>query len=119
MTNKDQLPVIQLNYGASGGRFSQILYKLDNLRCAGKADHAVYPSENNQNVIEILQNDIQQNTNKVAKLKGRTAQTENGVKQNANEIAGLTRRTDKSENDIKVRVSVVSPNFLIEFSNYL
>ena len=108
MTNKDQLPVIQLNYGASGGRFSQIKYKLDNLRCAGKADLVVYPSEHDENIIDVIENVMRNNTNEVAKLK---AQTENSVQQNANEIAGLTRRTDKSENDIEVRVSVVSPIF--------
>ena len=87
LKNKDQLPVIQLNYGGSGGRFSQIKYKLDNLRCAGKSDLAVYPSERDENILDVIENVIRNNTNEVVELKGRT----------------------------EVRVSVVCPNFKSNF----
>ena len=45
LSNLDQLPVTQLNYGESDNRFSWILYKLGYLACSGKASTAVYPSE--------------------------------------------------------------------------
>jgi len=79
---------MQLNYGASNGRFSWILYKLENLRCAGKANGVIYPSEVYQNKIEEIEKDIEHNSI---------------------EISDLTERIDQTENDIEVRVS--RPNF--------
>ena len=76
---------MQLNYGASSGRFSWILYKVENLRCTGKAEGAVYPSEVYQNQIEEIENDIEKNSIEIAKL---------------------TERTDQTESDIEVRVSI-------------
>ena len=43
LTNKNQLPVSQLNYGDSAGRYSWIEYKLGPLICQGQG--VLYPSE--------------------------------------------------------------------------
>ena len=45
LSNKDQLPVTQLNYGDSESRYSWIFYSLGSLRCSGKSPNAMYPSE--------------------------------------------------------------------------
>ena len=45
LTAMNQLPVTQLAYGGSLGRFSFVLYKLGYLECIGKSSTAVYPSE--------------------------------------------------------------------------
>ena len=43
LTNKNQLPVSQLNYGDSAGRYSWIEYELGPLICQGQG--GLYPSE--------------------------------------------------------------------------
>ena len=45
LSSLSQLPVKTLNYGASEGRLSWILYRLGYLECTGKASGAKYPSE--------------------------------------------------------------------------
>ena len=45
LSNKNDLPIMQLNYGAGDGRFSFIAYQLGFLECTGKADVAEYPSD--------------------------------------------------------------------------
>ena len=77
---------MKLNYGGSDGRFSWILYKLENLKCWGKSDGVRYPSEYYQTKLETIENDIQQNTdqiteteNDISALKSRTADLEGEV----------------------------------------
>ena len=43
LTNKNELPVSQLNYGDSAGRYSWIEYELGPLICQGQG--GLYPSE--------------------------------------------------------------------------
>jgi len=43
LTNKNELPVSQLNYGDSAGRYSWIEYELGPLICKGQG--GLYPSE--------------------------------------------------------------------------
>ena len=80
------------------------MYTLDNLRCAGKDDGVVYPSEMYQNKLEVIENDIQQNANEISEFTGRIDNTETGIEQNTNEIAELTVRNDQTDRDIEVRV---------------
>jgi len=70
LTNKKQLPVTQLNYGGSEARFSWILYKLDYLKCWGKAEGVIYPSENYQSKVETIENDIFSLESRATALEG-------------------------------------------------
>ena len=79
LTNKDQLPVTQVNYGGSGGRFSWILYKVDYLKCSGKRHGVSYPSEIYQNKLQAIENDIQQNVNEITEVSKRTENAENNI----------------------------------------
>jgi len=79
LTSKEQLPVTQLNYGGSADRFSWILYRLDYLRCSGKAVGAEYPSEHTQNEIHEIEAKIQENTNDISSLASRTTKLEENV----------------------------------------
>lgn len=84
LTNSDQLPVIQLNYGGGGDRNSWIIYKLGSLECAGKGGE--YPSEIEDRKLEKIEEDVE-------RLKIST-------NQNDAEIDQLTAKTDILENDI-------------------
>ena len=76
LSDKNQLPVTQLNYGGSESRYSWIIYKLGHLECYGKAAGAHYPSEELPDRIQALEDDVQENSNEIVALKGRTAQNE-------------------------------------------
>jgi hypothetical protein len=58
LTNKNQLPVTRLSYGASHGRFSWINYKLGFLKCKGKAAGVLYPSEASEDKLKHLESQI-------------------------------------------------------------
>jgi len=93
LTNMDQLPVTQVNYGGSEDRFSWILYKIDYLKCSGKGEGVTYPSELYQNKLETIENNIQQNANEIDELSERAEDAED-------EIAILHDQTTKNKNDI-------------------
>ena len=82
LTNMDQLPITQLNYGGSEERFSWILYKIDYLKCYGKGQGVVYPSELYQNKLETIEA----------------------------EIDGLLNRAEDAENDIEILEGKVDQN---------
>ena len=101
LTNKDQLPVTSLNYGGSDNRFSWVLYKLGFLQCYGKAEGIVYPSEQNQNIIDNFTDDISElseridtNENDIDNLQEDVAENQNDIYSNDNDIAELSERID-------------------------
>jgi len=83
LTNKNHIPVTQLNYGGSDSRYSWIFYELGSLECSGKEAYAIYPSELYEYRINNIENDIDQlewktteNTNDIVQLKSRTTKLE-------------------------------------------
>ena len=114
LTNKNQLPVMKLNYGGSDGRFSWILYKLENLRCWGKADGVIYPSEHYQTKLQTIENDILENSNQISNLfelanhaeteitilQDETTKNKNNIASNDNDISGLKSRTTDLEGEV-------------------
>ena len=58
LSNKSQLPVSKLSYGGSENRFSWILFKLGFLRCFGKDENAVYPSEAYESRINSIEENV-------------------------------------------------------------
>ena len=114
LTNKNQLPVMKLNYGGSDGRFSWILYKVENLKCWGKAGGVRYPSEYYQTKFETIEKDIQENAdqitnlfeladeaeNEITILQDQTTENENNIASNDNDISGLKSRTTALEGEV-------------------
>jgi len=90
---------MQLNYGGSDGRFSWILYQLENLKCWGKSDGVRYPSEYYQTKLETIENDIQENTDEITVL---TQETQNDIQENANQISKLFELANQAETEIAI-----------------
>ena len=84
---------MKLNYGNSLNRFSWIIYKLENLKCYGKADGIVYPSEKNEDRIQTIENDIEENTREIEEVKEQTVE-------NQNDIFALQSRTSNLETKV-------------------
>ena len=59
LSNRSQLPVTQLNYGGSADRFSWVTFHLGPLRCSGKVDGGVYPSEMTEHRLSQIEHDIE------------------------------------------------------------
>ena len=107
LSNKSQLPVVQLNYGDSLNRFSWIIYKLENLKCYGKANGVIYPSEQNEDRIKNIEDDVEENSKEIEIVKERTGENENEIVQiqqrvgnNENEISSLKSRTSNLEGKV-------------------
>jgi len=90
---------MQLNYGGSDGRFSWILYKLENLKCWGKADGVIYPSEHYQTKLETIETDIQENSDEITEL---TQETQNDIQENSNQISNLFELANQAETEIAI-----------------
>ena len=84
LKNKKQLPVTKLNYGGSSGRFSWILYQLGFLRCHGKSDEAVYPSEQYQYQMQSIEDRITNNENNIDDIQQHVSQPDYYFKYRAN-----------------------------------
>jgi len=91
---------VKLNYGNSLNRFSWIIYKLENLKCYGKADGIVYPSEKNEDRIQTIENDIEENTREIEQVKERTVENQNDIETNQIEIVEIKEQTVENQNDI-------------------
>ena len=111
MTSKAQLPITQLNYGDSEGRFSWILYQLGYLKCFGKEQGVVYLSEIYQNKIETIENDIHQNADDITQLsvgieddfeviQNQITTNTNDISSNDNDISSLKSRTSTLEGNV-------------------
>ena len=94
LTNKNQLPLTQLNYGGSSNRFSWILYQVGHLECTGKAYNAVYPSEKYEQRIKDIEDDVEENAEDITILQQR-------VGRNENDISAIEIRTEDNEDDIE------------------
>ena len=104
LTNMDQLPITQLNYGGSEERFSWILYKVDYLKCSGKGQGVVYPSELYQNKLETIEAEIDGLSNRaddaeneIEILQDKTSKNKNDIISNDNDISTLKSRTTTLE----------------------
>ena len=85
LSNKTQLPITKLNYGGSGSRFAWILYQIGNLKCHGKADGVLYPSEQTDDRLTKVENDVEENSQAILSLKWRTSLNEVYIETNSND----------------------------------